>query len=94
MMRWQDLKDNLDYWTKEAGDDLGDAVFEVARRVLALWQPCGDCDGQGWFPHEGDPRVACSRCGGTGVTAKRPGPCDSWHGPSDLALYLFGEGDR
>jgi hypothetical protein len=109
-MRLQDLRDDLAHaesetgWLKAAGP-----LVIVARRLAALYDTCAGCGGNGYFTpggeYEGDERVPCSRCGGTGMVASAlwgrqaiegglaagPKPPTPLAGAHTLARYLFGE---
>lgn len=89
MASFQDLKDDLDGFDPR---DKGLAAIEVARRVLALWQPCPSCEDGVWTSH--DEKPPCSRCGGTGVVPSEKGWDILGGTVTDLAACLFGEGDR
>lgn len=76
------------------------AIEAAARRVLALWQPCPDCGCALWVQKPGY-TTPCRRCHGGIIPTERlesmmfgdaeDGVFFAWN---ELAVYLFGEGDR
>ena len=95
-MGWQELKDDLarlDDLSESVGVHFVEPPIErVARRVLALYQPCSDCE-EGTVMWAGVPDM-CSRCSGTGVvpgTGSDPLVFHNRDEATRLARYLFGE---
>ena len=98
MTSWQDLKDDL----ADEGLDPTATLVQVAHRVLALYQPCPDCEGTGHWRTEAEGVLVatgrCPNCGGDGLrpTAEYLALChpDDWDVPVfypyALARYLFG----
>lgn len=62
--------------------DCGLAAINMARRVLALFRPCPDCN-------ETDESY-CHSCGGMGVVASDKWPIPFGVGVAAMRSYLFG----
>lgn len=95
-MSWHDLQDDLARGVPAQHRKFYPTADAVARRVLALWQPCGDCEGKGQHLHPGRcPDEAAYRARGTSclVAHYEMGPCSHCGGtgltPSETGMDIY-----
>lgn len=83
-MRHVELADNLKLWAERGADPDG-PVMRTARLVLAAFDECPDCRGEGWVDWP-PPESECFACGGAGVLLSKAGRRTGGR----WGAYLFG----